>query len=214
MSEQQQKEIERHLFNLGRYQRELATWTWLSIFLFWIAFPLVFLIWRKIQYLIELNKLRTLVKDYDLERAFLFQIIGAIVTTIAFFAGWIILIVSYDALERWGRRYASENPGSRHLEEFANGMKTIKLGLILFPLFIGLFIIPIGMTRAGEALITEFGGYRTSAGNQYAQEDPGEQGIPKTQVQEVSGYQPKFCAACGSPVENGIKFCKNCGTPL
>ena len=214
MSEQQQQtqqEVERHLYNLGRIQREYATWVWLSIFLFWLVFPLGFLIWRKVQFLIELNKLNKLVKDYDLERALMFQFIGAIVTTFAFFAGWIVLIISYDSLQRWGRRYADEHP-SQNMENFVSAMKTIKIGLITFPLFFGLFVIPIGMTRAGDALVAEFGSHpystqaKSTQSNQIVAKVPG--------PQEVTGYKPKFCAACGSPVENGLKFCKNCGTPL
>jgi len=214
MSEQQNlspNDVERHLFNLGRYQRDLATWTWLSIFLFWLVFPLVFLIWRKIQFLIELDKLNRKLRDYDLERAFMFQIIGVVVTTVAFFAGWIILIISYDALERWGRRYANEHP-SHNMEQFVNGMKTIKIGLIFFPLVFGLFLIPIGMAQAGNALLGEFGNH-TYSSHVSTSQSTNEQEF-ETTTQEVTGYKPKFCAACGSSVENGIKFCKNCGTPL
>ena len=213
MSEQQQtqKDIEQHLYKLGRIQSEYATWVWLSIFLFWLVFPLVFLIWRKVQFLIELNKLSKKVKDYDLERAFLFQFIGVIVTTVAFFAGWIVMIVGYDSLEKWGRRYAQEHP-SPHMNQFISGIKTVKLGLILFPLFIGLFIIPIGLGKAGNALVAEFGGYSNSTHVQPIQETHIITKTPETQ--EVMSYKPKFCAACGSPVENGLKFCKNCGTPL
>ena len=210
--EQTQKEIEQHLFKLGRIQSELATWVWLSIFLFWLVFPLGFLIWRKVQYLIELSRLSKKVKDYDLERAFLFQFIGAIVTTVAFFAGWIVMIFGYDALEKWGKRYVQEHP-SPNMDRFIDGTRTIKVGLITLPLFIGLFIIPIGMTRAGNALIAEFGGYHQystktveTSSAQISTKVPG--------AQEVTGYKPKFCAACGSTVENGMKFCKNCGTPL
>lgn len=214
MSQQQQTqqaEVERHLYNLGRYQRELSTWVWLSIFLFWLVFPLVFLVWRKVQYLIELNKLNRVVKDYDLERAFMFQVIGAIVTTVAFFAGWIVMIIGYDALERWGRRYAHEHP-SKNMEAFISGMRTIKIGLILFPLFIGLFIIPIGMARAGDALLNEFGGFPYKTKTPSTQESSQIESQPVTQ--EVPGYRPKYCASCGNPVENGLKFCKVCGTPL
>ncbi len=213
MSEQQQsqQDIERHLFNLGRLQSELATWVWLSIFLFWLAFPLFFLIWRKVQYLIELNKLSKTVKDYELERAFLFQVIGVIVTGAAFFAGWIVLIIGYNSLEKWARRYA-QTYSSPNIKKFADGINTVKIGLILFPLFIGLFIIPIGMSKAGNALVTEFGGYSstvqtsTTEYSQVVSKTPG--------PQEFTGYKPKFCAACGNPVENDLKFCKNCGTPL
>ncbi|TFG17010.1 MAG: zinc ribbon domain-containing protein [Promethearchaeota archaeon] len=213
MSEQQQtqREIEQHLHRLGRLQSELATWVWLSIFLFWLVFPLGFLIWRKVQYLIELSRLSKKVKDYDLERAFLFQFIGVIVTTVAFFAGWIVMIIGYDALEKWGRRYAEQHP-SPHMKRYIEGIKTIKLGLILFPLVIGLFIIPMGMSKAGNAMVAEFGGYSSSAHVQPVQEAPMTTKIPITQ--EVTGYKAKFCAACGNPVENDLKFCKNCGTPL
>ncbi len=214
MSQQQQaqqSEVERHLYNLGKYQREVATWVWLSIFLFWLVFPLVFLIWRKVQYLIELNKLSRIVKDYDLERAFLFQVIGAIITTVAFFAGWIIFIIGYDALERWGRRYAQQYQ-SKNMDEFVKGTRTIKIGLILIPLFIGLFIIPVGMARAGDALLNEFGGHPRSIHVKTPQQASQTESQP--QVQEVEGYRPKFCASCGNPVENGLKFCKVCGTPL
>ena len=213
MSEQQQseQEIRQHLFKLGRLQSELATWVWLSIFLFWLAFPLVFLIVRKVQYLIELHKLSKKVKDYDLERAFLFQFIGAIVTATAFFAGWIVMIIGYDALEKWGKRYAAEHP-SPHLDKFIDGIKTVKVGLITFTLVIGLFIIPIGMGKAGSALVEEFGGYSTAVKTVTPQSPVIHVKTPETQ--EVTGYKPKFCPACGSPVENGLKFCKNCGTPL
>jgi len=213
MSEQQQtqKEIEHHLYRLGRLQREVATWVWLSIFLFWLAFPLGFLIWRKVQYLIELNRLNKLVKDYDLERALMFQFIGAIVTTVAFFAGWIIMIIAYDSLQRWARRYADEHP-SQNMEKYISAMKTIKIGLITFPLVIGLFVIPIGMARAGDALIAEFGGYYRPNQTHSSQAEHIVTKVPG--AQEVTGYKPKFCAACGSPVENDLKFCKNCGTPL
>ena len=209
--EQTQKEIEQHLYRLGRLQSELATWVWLSIFLFWLVFPLGFLIWRKIQYLIELNRLSKKVKDYDLERAFLFQFIGAIVTTVAFFAGWIVMIIGYDALEKWARRYEAQHP-SVNMKKYIEGIKTVKLGLILFPLVIGLFIIPIGMTKAGNAMVAEFGGYQNSTQAQQVQTTQISIKTPTTQ--EVTGYKPKFCAACGSPVEIGLKFCKNCGTPL
>jgi hypothetical protein len=213
MSEQQQtqQEVEHHLNRLGRIQREYATWIWLSIFLFWLVFPLVFLIWRKIQFLIELNKVNKLLKDYDLERALLFQIIGVIATTVAFFAGWIILIVSYDSMERWGRRYADEHP-SQNIEKFVSAMKTVKIGLITFPLFFGLFIIPIGMARAGDALVAEFGSQVYSTQAKISQTTNIDSKVPGSQ--EVTRYIPKFCAACGNPVENGLKFCKNCGTPL
>ena len=213
MSEQQQnqREIEQHLHRLGRLQSELATWVWLSIFLFWLVFPLGFLIWRKVQYLIELSKLSKKVKDYDLERAFLFQFIGAIVTTVAFFAGWIVMIIGYDALEKWARRYTDQHP-SPNMERYIKGIKKIKLGLILFPLFIGLFIIPMGMSKAGNAMVAEFGGYQYSKQVNQVQQTTIITKTPTTQ--EVTGYVPKFCAACGNPVENGLKFCKNCGTPL
>ncbi|MBN2156969.1 MAG: zinc ribbon domain-containing protein [Candidatus Lokiarchaeota archaeon] len=217
MSQQQQapqNDVEHHLYNLGRYLRDLATWTWLSIFFFWLIFPLVFLIKRKIQFLIEMDKLNRKIKDYDLERAFLFQIIGLIVTVVAFFVGWVFLIISYDALEKWGKRYANEHP-SNNMVQFVSGMRTTKMGLIFSPIVIGLFIVPVGMKRAGNALMVIFGGqtYSIQNGKENTTASSSSSEIELFR-QEVTGYRPKFCLSCGNPVEEDLKFCKNCGTPL
>ncbi|MHA1340848.1 MAG: zinc ribbon domain-containing protein [Promethearchaeota archaeon] len=223
---QQESALKVNLTNLADLMDDISTWTWLSIFLFFLIFPPIVLLVKYIKLILVIDKLHMVTNDKDLHLAYKYFIIGLILALfmVGAIVSYILYIVGYKKLHNWAERYAAQRQ-TEASKEFANHIHTIYLGYILSIIIVGIFIIPIGFSHAANALKGDLQTFQTElyAGpmptSAHINEsttaptaDLSQQSIEEAKEQ-LGGYG--FCKHCGTPLRTpNDKFCRNCGQKI
>jgi hypothetical protein len=91
------------------------------------------------------------------------------------------------------------------------GIAVIAVAEYMWILFLGIFIMPVGMFGAwftGKCIK----GFGEIVDNVYHLRFPQENGELSSQnVGEIASVKSGFCGACGAELVPGCKFCDNCG---
>jgi hypothetical protein len=170
----------KRMVRLGEIFNSLSLWIWLSIFLFWLVFPVIVLVYFLIRLLIVMNDLRMIQEeDIHLERAIAFILIspfallltgiifGYIYLRLAIIGLIVGIVLNYMAWKEVSLLSESLLRSMPPLQEFHDGIKMVKNGTILQLVVIGFFLIPIGYKKAGKQLIAVFGGGPITSTNPY-----------------------------------------------
>lgn len=213
---------------LGKIMKDISLWTWLSFFLFFLIFPLIVLLVKQIMFLIAIGELKDKQGNQELNDAFTMILIAIILTftVVGSFVSWIFLIIAFGKMEDWAQTLQNQKPNVNH-SLLIVGMHRIKIGNILTLILIGIFIIPGGYKKAGNALMMEYGvsnynSVPSSTSNQQTFSSPNQQTSSSSNPSTFSSPNPtptivkktKFCRACGNENEVKNKFCRVCGMEI
>jgi uncharacterized membrane protein len=187
--------IDYKMYRLGKAMKEVSTWYWLSLFLFFLIFPPFILLVKYIQYLLVLNDVRSEVKSEELNASISWQISSMVILIImplysivaaaisspanlnlyaAFLAlcslvvVWFMIIISFHEMSAWAESYLKIR-NTPNINQFVQGIKSIRLGTILEVVLIGILLVPMGWSKAGDGLMKEFAGAaipENTSGNQ------------------------------------------------
>jgi hypothetical protein len=196
--------------------KDISTWTWATIFLFFLLFPPIVLLIREIQFLIKLDLIKSLESDEEFQNGAKMIIIGMILNLIGvgIVIGWIFLFIGFRNLELWAQNL-NQKTSSANLNRLAESFHLIAIGNILVIIVIGIFAIAVGHSKAGDALTTQFGG-NTSQNEQIENKKQSNELIQTSENFESDQFKniavQRFCRHCGAEMNrDSQKFCSKCG---
>ncbi|NHJ83970.1 MAG: hypothetical protein FK734_00825 [Asgard group archaeon] len=150
--------MSQHIRQLGETYKSISTWIWITIFFFWLIFPLIVLLVKEFQLASEMKTAGQANNDQQLialgDRELLiiiFNLLGSI-TGIFGLIALILVIIQLGEQKTWAM--------NRNVPLAAEGYGQIKTWVLLsiflcwlvIPPIIGLFMIPIGYKKVGDAL--------------------------------------------------------------
>jgi len=145
---------------LGQTYKDITTWIWLTIFLFWLIFPPIVLLIKQFQLASNMKSAGAANNDQQLiafgDREFLIIILNLLSSITGGITGLISLILEIIQLgeqKDWAMR--------RKIPYAADGYSSVRTGLILviflgwliIPAIIGLVMITSGYSKVGNALL-------------------------------------------------------------
>lgn len=145
------------IHRMGQTLRDISTWTWLTIFFFWLLFPPIVLLIKYFQLTSDMKAAGNAHKDQPLIDAadrltliLILSLLGSVTGGITSIIGIILAIMLLEDMKHWAM--------ARNVPYAADGFQTAKTAMILniIPLIItqliGMFMYPIGLSKAGNAL--------------------------------------------------------------
>ncbi|HUT79773.1 MAG TPA: hypothetical protein VMZ29_01115 [Candidatus Bathyarchaeia archaeon] len=143
---------------LGQTYKDISTWTWLTIFLFWLIFPPIVLLVKEFQLASELkaagqaNNDQQLVAFGDRELLIIILDLASMVVGVTGLIALILQIIQLGEQKTWAM--------NRNVPLAAEGYGQIRTGILLslflfwlvIPLIIGMIMVPIGYRKVGDAL--------------------------------------------------------------
>lgn len=234
----------KRMLRLGQLFGEISKWMWLTIFLFWLVFPLVILPIFIIRLFLIMNDLRMIQEDdIHIEKAIAYLLvwpIGLVISVILVYVGkfpWLALIgilisillyyAGWKEFALWSESLTRSMP---MVQEFHDGIKTVRTGSLLLVILVGIFVIPIGLKKASRNLVAVFG--NTQKGTNFVSSEP--QPVIQTPTPTANPFQTPnigiatervgtspasvnnailtHCPKCGVQFPKpGVKFCGACG---
>ena len=136
-------------YQVGELMKSISTMLWVTMFLGWLIIPAIILLIKMFTLRSRLNEFAASENDPMLKEAAdkfgLAMIMMIIPLGFTQLIGWIMMIIAFGKLSEYGI--------NSHNDLLAQGAGSIKTGYILQILFIGIFIIPGGYSKAGTALM-------------------------------------------------------------
>ena len=143
---------------LGQKYKDVSTWFWLTIFLFWLIFPPIVLIIKQFQLASEMKAAGAAHNDQQLiaygDRETLILILNLLssITGVTGLISLILEIILLGDLKAWAI--------NRNMPLAADGYGQIRTGLLIsvllgwliIPLIIGIIMVPLGYKKVGDAL--------------------------------------------------------------
>jgi hypothetical protein len=144
---------------LGQTYKDITTWIWLTIFLFWLIFPPIVLLIKQFQLASNMKSAGAANNDQQLiafgDRELLIIILNLLssITGITGLIAIILEIIQLGELKDWAM--------SRKIPQAADGYSSVRTGMLIailigwliIPAIIGLVMVTSGYKKVGNALL-------------------------------------------------------------
>jgi hypothetical protein len=144
---------------LGQTYKEITTWIWLTVFLFWLLFPPIVLLIKQFQLASnmkaagEANNDQQLIAFGDRELLIIILNLLSSITGITGLIAVILQIIQLGELKDWAMNRKIPHAADGYSSVRTGILIAIFLGWLIIPAIIGLIMVTSGYNKIGNALL-------------------------------------------------------------
>lgn len=144
---------------LGQTYKEITTWIWLSVFLFWLIFPPIILLIKQFQLASDMKNAGNAHNDQQLiafgereQLIIILNLLSSITSGITGFIAMILEIMLLGEQKDWAMSHNMPSAADGYGSVRTGLLIAVFLGWLIIPLFIGIFMVTNGYSKIGDVL--------------------------------------------------------------